>query len=308
MKTAVKTLIVTADDFGLSEKVNEGILEAFHRGVVRNTTLMVNFPDLDGSVACLKQAKGLDVGVHLNLTSGSPVIGSDRARSLVDRQGRFLGLVPFFKRVAVGRIRWAEVEQEWSAQIELGNKMGFRFSSITSHQHVHMLPRLARIAAELAQQYDIPVVRLSRYHWASRVRPLRPKSWILAAFAGAVRGIIDQHRKLCNDFALDIPPLAAGPSLARLSNTLRRLPDGLYELVCHPGYVDRTLESRDHYTIERLIELDVLTAAPLRDLLADNGIELTTFRRLASATLETGPEEGAPRAPEQSGAHTPVNQ
>lgn len=291
----MKTLIVTADDFGLSEKVNEGIMDAFHRGVVRNTTLMVNFPDLKSSMAFLERAKGLDVGVHLNLTTGPPVIDPDRVPSLVNRRGEFHALDPFFKRIALGRIRWAEVEQEWRAQIELGMEMGCRFTSITSHQHVHMFPRLAWIAVALAQQYGIPVVRLSRYHRVSILRPLRLKFWILAAFAWRIRGILHQRQQFCNDFVLDIPPLAAGPALARLSDTIRCLPDGLYELVCHPGYVDRTLESRDHYTSGRLIELDVLTAAPLRDVLAENGIELTTFRQLASAPLGAGlKEEGAP--------------
>jgi len=198
-------LIVTADDFGLSEKVNDGILEAFHKGVVRNTTVMVNYPDFEASVEFLKEAPGLDVGIHLNLTSGPPVLSPDRVSSLVDRQGKFLGLGPFLARVALGRIQWSEVRMEWQAQIERGINRGCRFSSITSHQHIHMLPPLAKACASLAQENGIPAVRLSRYPSSHIFWPPSTKALAINSFSSAAWRRLNQGKVYTNNYIIEIP-------------------------------------------------------------------------------------------------------
>jgi predicted glycoside hydrolase/deacetylase ChbG (UPF0249 family) len=274
-------LVVTADDFGLSEAVDEGILTAFRQGVVTNTTLVVNFPNIETSVAHLRDADGLDVGIHLNLTSGGPVLKAKQVASLVGNAERFLGLVGFFARIAIGGINWIEVEHECMAQIERGLAMGCQFSSITSHQHVHMLPQLARICAKLAKVYGIPVVRLSRYHRVSIFSPIRSKALVLLSYAAAVQRILEHQGVLHNDYLLDIPPLRAETALSQLCNTLPQLSGALYELVCHPGYVDTTLQCRDRYTVNRLVELEVLTAPEIQGIFQKNRIELTTYRALS---------------------------
>jgi predicted glycoside hydrolase/deacetylase ChbG (UPF0249 family) len=274
-------VVVTADDFGLSSTVNEGIVVASRRGIVRNTALLVNFADVAASVASLRDAGDLDVGIHLNLTSGPPVSKADQVPSLLGRGGTFPGLPGFLARAALGRIRRGEVRREWEAQIELGIRLGCRFTSISGHQHVHMLPQLVGLTAMLARSYGIPVVRLSRYHTAGGIGPRRFKVWALLPCALAARRIFRRQGILHNDYLLGISPVSAERALAGLCAAVRRLPDGLGELVCHPGYADSTLKERDGYTAGRIVELDVLTAPQLGAALRSNGIELTTFRDLA---------------------------
>lgn len=284
-------VVVTADDFGLSKKVNEGILVAFRQGVVRNTAILVNFPDVEESVAWLQDAEGLDVGIHLNLTSGPPVLKAQQVSSLVGSGEMFPGLMPFFTKVALGRINWLEVRHEWEAQIELGLKLGCNFSSITSHQHVHMFPKLTRITAELAKIYDIPAVRLSRFHFSNMFSPLQFKTWALFPWTSAARSIFRRRGIFHNDYVLEIPPLTAKAALARVCHAIHRLPDGVHELVCHPGYVDAMLERRDHYTVERLIELEVLTAPRIHALFQKDGLELITYRHLAATGRTVEPQD-----------------
>ena len=281
MNGAPIRLIVTADDFGLSKKVNEGILEAFHKGVVRNTTLMVNYSDVEASVESLERIKDLDVGIHLNLTSGPPVLSPDLVPSLVDRHGEFLGLGPFLLRVAVGRIRWSEVRKEWEAQIERGIKMGCHFSSITSHQHIHMLPPLASLSALLAQRYEIPAVRLSRYHLSNTFWPPCVKSLAINPCAAVARRLLNRGRVCSNDYVIEIPPAPVEMALERFRRNLQRLSAGLYELVCHPGYVDSTLKERDPNIIPRVFELEVVTDPQVPHILAEQSVELTTYKALA---------------------------
>src|SRR5271165_1927527 len=113
-------LVVTADDFGLSPGVDRGILEAFRLGIVRSTALLVNFPDVSDSVARLSQEPDLEVGIHLNLTAGPPVLPPKLVPSLVGTDGTFHNFATFFARVALSRIDWGEVALEWQAQFERG--------------------------------------------------------------------------------------------------------------------------------------------------------------------------------------------
>ena len=77
-----KVLIVNADDFGLTAGVSRGILEANRNGIVTSTTLLVNRELPPAQLEELK-ASGLGVGVHLNLTLGSPEIGRASCRERV---------------------------------------------------------------------------------------------------------------------------------------------------------------------------------------------------------------------------------
>jgi predicted glycoside hydrolase/deacetylase ChbG (UPF0249 family) len=279
----MRKLIITADDFGISKGVNDGILEAFHRGVVRNTALLVNFDDVEESAIALKKTMGLEIGIHLNLTSGPPVSDRRTVPSLIGADGSFLGLGGFFKRAALGRIDFKQVAGEWRAQIERGHRLGFRFSNINSHQHVHMLPSLARICVDLAGEYRIPAVRLSRFQPGGWYRPPPAKALALFPFAMRSRQILDQHRMVRNDYIMEIPSASIDGALARLRDALRSRPSGVTELVCHPGYVDRTLELRDRFTTARMFELEFLTSPRFKEMLDRESIELTGFSVLAVA-------------------------
>ena len=277
-------VVVTADDFGLSRMVNEGILVAFRKGVVRSTSLLVNLSNLEESVACLRDIASLDVGIHLNLTCGPPVSKTGQVESLIGDNGTFLGCRSFLTRLTLGQIDRQEVRREWEAQIERGLNLGCKFTSISSHQHVHMVPQLARIAATLARKYDIPAVRLSSYHTARMSWAKRIKALTLFPVTSWTRRVFQRHNIFHNDYVFEIPASSVEKGLPRLCDVVRKIPKGVYEMVCHPGYVDQTLERRDHYTVGRLVELEVLTSPLICEMFGGDGIELTTYRALTTAT------------------------
>jgi chitin disaccharide deacetylase len=284
-RTASARVIVTADDFGLSPKVDAGILEAFERGVVRSTALLVNFPDVKDSIARLREAPELEVGVHLNLTAGPPVLPSERVPSLVKADGNFHEFSAFFARVVLRWINWDEVYREWAAQIERGVGLGCQFSFLTSHQHVHMLPEAARIFGKLAQKYGVGAARISCFRLGDMLRPLRLKGLALDFFAPSVRKIFQNQALFCNDSIFEISPGKPDAALLRLCGIVNGLGEGVHELVCHPGYVDSMLRDRDSYVAERPTELAVLTDARLSACLQSEDIELTTFRALEISRL-----------------------
>ena len=68
------------------------------------------------------------------------------------------------------------------------------------------------------------------------------------------------------------------PELARV---LQHLPNGLTELMCHPGFLGDELRAAPTRLKEsRLRELEALTSPEIRQLIAAGGIQLTRYRDL----------------------------
>ncbi len=156
---ARRAIIVNADDFGLTAGVNAGIIGAFLRGPVRGASLMVTTPGFADAVALARRHPALDLGVHLALTAVGPALPAARIPSLVARGGRFPPLPVWLARAAGGRLRADEVRAELRAQLERALATGLPFSHLDGHHHTHLFAPVAAVAAELAREYGIPVVR-----------------------------------------------------------------------------------------------------------------------------------------------------
>jgi predicted glycoside hydrolase/deacetylase ChbG (UPF0249 family) len=74
--------------------------------------------------------------------------------------------------------------------------------------------------------------------------------------------------------------LAAGVTSAHLMDMLRRLPAGVTEVACHPGFADDLVTM---YRAERQVELDTLCDPGVRRVLCDEGIDLIGFADLGAA-------------------------
>ena len=84
-------LIVNADDMGLCEAVNYGILCAHQKGIVTSCTLMAGMPGFEHAVGLLKANPKLGVGVHLTLSAGTPVLQTHQ--TIRDEKGCFFRYV-----------------------------------------------------------------------------------------------------------------------------------------------------------------------------------------------------------------------
>ena len=105
-------LIVNADDFGLSEKVNEGIVSAHRNGIVKSASLMANGTAFDHAITCCAVTPTLDIGVHLNLVEEQPVLDTHQVPSLVDRKGRLPRHAKnFVRRYFAGQISLQEIRE-----------------------------------------------------------------------------------------------------------------------------------------------------------------------------------------------------
>jgi hopanoid biosynthesis associated protein HpnK len=293
----MKRLIINADDFGLTEGVNHGVLKAHQGGIVTSTTLLANGAAFESAVALALAAPGLGVGVHLNLSQGRPVADASRVASLLNRDGCFSGGPPgLLSSVLFGKLNRAELEREWRAQIEKVRGAGIAITHLDGHKHVHMLPGVFPIVVRLAREYGIPAVRLAIERPASLGRLLRRnggaatrlirqrvRAHALAALAIGCRKQLRQARIHSTAYFYGITQTGF-LDRAELEAILRNLPEDTSELMCHPGYADGVLRQAGTRLVEqRERELDALTRPETRNLVAALGIRLIHYGQLAAA-------------------------
>jgi hopanoid biosynthesis associated protein HpnK len=279
----LKQLIVNADDLGLTPGVNRGILRAFQDGIVTSASLLVTGSAFEDAVALARQNPKLDVGLHLALVEERAVLGPEVLPTLVNETGRLPRTSgEFFRRSLLGRINWVEVEGEIAAQIDRFQKTGLRLSHLDSHQHLHMFPPVFHIVRRLTRGMDHVWIRNPAGPW--RKSPgVRMGRWVeqlgLNLTCLSARGL---HGSSVPQMPDGMYGFEVGGCLTRsaLEEILRKIPDGLYELICHPGEEDaetRTLYS--HWGYRWAEELEALTAPETRVILEKQGIAVTSFVR-----------------------------
>lgn len=164
-----QVLLITADDFGLTEGVTRAVVRAHRDGVVTSASILAVGRAYATAVDLSSQNPGLSVGVHLAAVGEDPPLRpATEVPTLVDRHGRFpLSYRGFLRRAALGRVDMAHLRREFETQIERVLGDGIVVTHLDTHQHLHLWPAVGRIVVELAAKYDIPAVRLPRSHRAS---------------------------------------------------------------------------------------------------------------------------------------------
>ncbi len=250
-------LIVNADDFNTNAERNRGILEAARKGIVTSTTVMANMPGLKEALPELVRTFGNRIGIHLNLTMGSPITSD--VRTLVTASGLFPGKRTAWNRALCGRMNMKEVEGEFAAQISLLKDLGIHPDHIDGNNHIHVFPGIAATVARLANDFGIRKVRLPFERFSNRGQYLRPgmtKKSFFGFLSRRAHPLFRRQGLLFTDhFAgIQFPVVSRFDSLGVF---LESLLEGTTELMCHPGYQSRV--GSPFSSIEREEELSCLT-------------------------------------------------
>ncbi len=297
----MKRLIVNADDFGLTENVNRGILDAYRDGILTSTTLLANGMAFESAVAASKKFHGLGIGVHLNLTEGMPVADASLIPTLVDRRGRLYLTPPrLWAGIALGQVSHSEIEVELRAQVMKVIHAGIRPTHFDGHKHVHVLPHISEIVIRLARELRVPAVRCPLEHnpYAnnrSRNRMLSGISTFKQYLVGlAVSKLARSFREKLTREGLLSSSYFYGISqtgflnAAAIREILMNLPPGTSELMCHPGYRDLDLErAGTRLLAQREIETHGLTALSVKNSMVSGRIQLWNYRDLVALTQLT---------------------
>lgn len=280
----VKRLIVNGDDFGLSREINAGIIRAHREGILTSTSLMVAEGARDEAAALAKEYPSLDVGLHLVVCMGHSVLPVSQLAPFVDAQRRFsdhevlCGLRYFFAPGAREKLK-----AELRAQIELHLKLIGYLNHIDGHVNFHVHPALAQIVVELADEYKVPCVRIPSEPVFTTLEISRDRMAGKLVESLIFRALSRRMRKMASARGIKMTDALFGLHQTfhmtedYVIGVMKRLPAGLTEFYFHPAMDIGGVPPEPF----RQHEAEVLISMRVRDAIASNEIQLTTYREVA---------------------------
>lgn len=280
----MKQLIVSADDFGITKSVNEGIVRSREEGIVTSLNLLPSGEAFEDAVRLAKEIGLGEAGAHLALTETRSVATPSQIPSLVDADGNFYGgHAAFFLKFISGAIDLEQVYAEWKSQLDKARATGIKITNLSSHEHIHMLPALLKIFIRLAKEYAIPAIRYphsDRSRSRMGVKVLCKKLTLLCFERGVGRalkssgiispehflGVLDSGN-ITEEVLLDMIPL---------------LEEGTTELVCHPGFPGKEVLERYRFHKNSERELFALTSPRVKKLAAEKEVKLVSYSEFLS--------------------------
>lgn len=281
----MRQLIVNADDFGLHELINRGIVEGHAAGCITSTTIMAGGSAFEHAVELSKQHPKLGVGVHLTLVGASPVARAD-IHTLLTREGMlFSTYSEFIRRYIFGQISKAHIDYELRCQMQKVVGRGIQITHIDSHQHLHALPGMAQVIGGIARDFNVRKIRIpAEPLWFRGPGPLTFNRFFARA---ALTGCSYLAGHLFKRQGLFAPQhffgmLAGGAmSQSAMQHIIRSLPDGVSEIMVHPGKNTQALEQIFPWGYHWQEEMDALNSKEVMAAIRERNIQLITYRELA---------------------------
>lgn len=263
-------LIVRGDDMGYSHSGNLALIDSYTSGIQTSIEVIVPSPWFPEAVRLLEENSGIDVGIHLALTSEwdnmkwRPLT---LIPSLVDEDGYFFPMSfpnDNYSGLSIKENDWKidEIEQELRAQIELALKRIPRISHSSTHMGFDWIdPEISDLVKSLSIEYGINIdleehgveqVSYQNLPWQESIKATYEEKEI--AFIGMLRS------------------LEKGKT---------------YIFVDHPGYDTEELRAISHVGYEEVAKdrqgvTDLFTSEKVMEVIEELGIELISYKDLVS--------------------------
>ena len=275
----MKRLIVTADDFGAAEAVNEAVERGHRDGILTAASLMVAAPGCADAVARARRTPALRVGLHLVLVEGRPFLPPEHLPDLVTPDGLFrtdmarMGADIFFTP-RVRRQLAAEIEAQFQAFADTGLKL----DHVNTHKHYHLHPTIAGQILNTGRRFGMKASRapVEPRVVLAAVDPAAapPPAWVTEPWARLVRA---RYRRAGIAMADQVLGLHWSGAMTpeRVAGLIRHLPDGLSELYLHPATEGGFEGAAPGYDYAG--ELAALLAPDTRAALRESGARLGAF-------------------------------
>ena len=255
-------LIVRGDDMGYTHSGNEALIKCYKEGIETSIEVIVPSPWFPEAVKMLQQNPGVDVGIHLALTSEwenikwRPV---SNGASIKDSSGYFYPMVYPNKNypgqsLLENKIQIEDIEKEFRSQIEMAIKKIPHISHISSHMNcTNMNEEVKALTKKLAKEYRIDIdldeygVKYVGYNGPSKTSAEKIQSFL--------------------------------SMLSKLE------PGNTYWFIDHPGMNDEELKAVYHIGYEQVAAdrqgvTDVFTNEKVKAFIKEKGIQLIGYKDL----------------------------
>ena len=259
-RTEKKYLVITSDDFGVTNAVNRGILKGFLKGVLTSSNLMAPCPWFP-QAAKMAAENDLPVGIHLTLTcewTGMKWGPITRGSSLSTSQGYFF---PDYGPL-LDKAEDREILDEYRTQIERVISSGIS----PTHVDSHMLPSF------------------SGFDFHLRIRDLVRQA---AGEFGLIYTYDTENGKLLH---FDSEFLLSEHDYPKMQTWLSSRKEGYHHLTCHcavPSPEQEDLIERENsrawpWALElRKRDLEIILSPEFRKFLENEGFERITIPEMA---------------------------
>jgi hopanoid biosynthesis associated protein HpnK len=241
----MREITFTADDFGLTESVNDAVERAHRDGALHAASLMVAAPAAADAVRRIRAMPNLRVGLHLVLIEGPAVLPPAAIPDLVDESGWFpsdqlrLG-INYFARPHIRRQLAAEIRAQFAAFAATGLPL----AHADTHKHMHLHPTVGQLMLSIGREFGLTRARV----------PAEPPSVLarcgtrvglgghaLYRWSRILRHQVRAAGMTTTDHCFGIA-WSGHMTRERVGQLLRHLPDGDSEIYFHPATIrDETL-------------------------------------------------------------------
>lgn len=249
-------LIVNGDDFGYSPGINVGMIYGFKKGIISSTTLMVNQSFSLEAARLAQECPELGVGLHANLTKGSPVLSPERVPTLIEDNGNFWEVSKFYQQ----NINKEDIKKEVFAQIGEFFRLGIKPTHMDAHHHLQFHPMVLEVLIEAAQKFELPLRNVGK---ETRLRFQEENIPTPDIFVSSFFGEYATKKHL---FSL-------------LPGLKQKYPEAVIELMTHPGLIDQYITTSS-YNNTREEELNILCSKEIRELISNLEIEIVNYNYL----------------------------
>lgn len=292
-KSNATTLIITADDFGLSLQVNDAIERGHGEGILSAASLMVGAPAAADAVRRAQNLTDLGIGLHVTLLDGRPVLPANDIPGLVGKDGRFFcDPIGFGTKLYFSPELRRQAQAEIAAQFHRFRETGLTLDHINAHKHFHLHPVVMDTILELAPSFGSPPIRIPFEPFAPSFEASRdraPGRLTSACFYFLqTRRLVRKLKRAgisANDYVFGLNDSGALTEELIL-DFIEHLPPGITELYCHPaiGRWDGVDNLPADYRPEE--EFRALVSAAVKAKLAARNLHPQNFRAACGRRLE----------------------
>ena len=265
-------LVIRIDDMGALHSVNEASIDTYKNGIAQSAEVLVVGSWFPEAVKMLKENPGLDVGVHLAITSEWENVKwrpLTDCPTLVDENGYFFPMMgpnaaypgqSIMENMANFDIN--EIEKEFRAQIELALKNIPQVTHISGHMmSTAFNPQVMEVVQKLSEEYNLPSI--------DRGEAFKQYNFSYTGYDG--------------------PRATAEEKVASFIKMLNKLEEGKrYIFVDHPAYNDSEMQTVMHVgyenvAVDRQGVTDLLKSEEVLKVIQERGIKLIDINTLTKS-------------------------